>query len=154
MNRRGFSLIELLTVVSVIGLLASIALPKYQHLRKKAVAAEVMSAMRTARAAAFQFAEAAGTWPPSAGRGRVPTGLGPYLPGGGVVLFRAPNHQLTWNTRAVNGGGRRSTQSISAFIPDAATCQGVYGLWGGRANPDLLNQCGRTGGTVFLWVDR
>ncbi|MFN0177426.1 MAG: type II secretion system protein [Gemmatimonadales bacterium] len=154
MNRRGFTLIELLAVVAIIGLLASIALPKYQLLRKKAVAAEIMSAMRTARGGAFQYAENAGTWPPSAGRGRVPRGLGPYLPGGGTALFRAPSYQLTWTTRAVRGGGRRTTQSISAFTNDGPTCQAVYGLWGGRANREVTSGCGRRGGTVFLWVDR
>jgi prepilin-type N-terminal cleavage/methylation domain-containing protein len=154
MNRRGFTLIELLTVVAIIGLLASIALPKYQYLRKKAVAAEIVSAMRTARGGAFQYAETAGTWPPSAGRGRVPRGLGPYLPGGGTALFRTPSYQLTWNTRAVGGGGRRTTQSIAAFMNDGPTCQAVYGLWGGSANPDVTSQCGRRSGSVFLWVDR
>lgn len=49
MNRRGFTLIELLTRMSIIGLLASIALPKYQNLRQRATAAEIVSNMRTLR---------------------------------------------------------------------------------------------------------
>ena len=154
MNRRGFSLVELMTVVALMGLLATIALPKYQMFRKKAVAAEIVAAMNAVRAGAYQFNETAGAWPPSAALGAVPTGLAGYLPGGGTNLFQASDYQLAWFALRIIGFGSTGIQLIYAYVPDGVTCQSVYGLWGGAGNRDLLNLCGGGGGFVFLWVDR
>lgn len=45
-NRRGFTLIELLIVVVVIGILASIAIPRYWEMRQKAFVASLKSDLR------------------------------------------------------------------------------------------------------------
>ena len=153
MNRKGFSLIELLTTVSIIGVLASIALPKYQALRKRANAAEIVSAMTTVRAGAYQYNESIGAWPGTTGLGLVPKGLAQYLPGAGVKMFRGEFHQLGWTLTTVKGLGN-TTQILSASITDGVVCQATYGLWGGAANKDILGLCGPKGGSIFLWIDR
>lgn len=153
MNRRGFTLVELLTTVAVIGLLASIAIPKYQILTKRANATDVVAAMTTARAAAYSYVEGAGVWPATAALGKVPAGLAQYLPGGGTKLFKAPLYQLGWQVTAA-AKKTKGTQQIYAYSTDPVICQGVYGLWGGAKNADLLSLCGAAGGYVYLYVDR
>jgi len=43
-KRKGFTLIELMIVVAIIGILSSLALPAYSNYTKKAKFAEVVSA--------------------------------------------------------------------------------------------------------------
>jgi prepilin-type N-terminal cleavage/methylation domain-containing protein len=150
MNRRGFTVIELLTTIAVIGVLASIASPKYQQLRKRANAADVVASMTAIRSGAYQYHESAGQWPPTAASGTVPVGMGSYLPGGGVPVFNGTYYKLRW----VATRGRRPRQLIQATLSDGQVCQSLSGLLGGVANPDLATACAKAKGTVTLSVDR
>jgi len=80
-GRRGFSLVELLVVMIVLGVLAGIALLKYIDLRNSAVAAQMSQELRAIQVAAFNYYADQEVWPPETGPGAVPAGLGPLLPG-------------------------------------------------------------------------
>ena len=50
-NQKGFTLIELMIVIAIIGILAAIAIPAYQNYVKKAAYSEVISAMTSYKTA-------------------------------------------------------------------------------------------------------
>lgn len=82
MNRRGFTLIELMVVVVVMALLAGISLLRFIDLRNTARVAEVSGDFRSIAVAAYNYHADADTWPPDGAPGLTPPGLAPLLPGG------------------------------------------------------------------------
>ena len=68
-KQQGFTLIELMIVVAIIGILAAIALPAYSDYTKKAKVSEVMLAASSARTAVAEYAASnlalpGATWSP------------------------------------------------------------------------------------------
>lgn len=59
-NQKGFTLIELMIVVAIIGILAAIALPAYQNYTDKAKFTEVVNATAAAKSAVEVCAQIAG----------------------------------------------------------------------------------------------
>ena len=75
-SRRGFTFIELLTVITIIGILASIGIPKYRGTKERALVASMISDLRNLVSAQEGFFSlnddyAGGVWanPERAGRG-------------------------------------------------------------------------------------
>lgn len=93
-RRAGFSLIELLTVIVVIGILASIALPLLRGAIDRADAATIVENGRTILLGGVLALHNTGQFPPDAAAGVVPPELAPYLAAGfdfdyeGVVTYR------------------------------------------------------------------
>ena len=61
--QQGFTLIELMIVVAIIGILAAIAIPAYQDYTIRAQVSEGMSLTSGVRTAVSEFFQTEGTWP-------------------------------------------------------------------------------------------
>ena len=64
--QKGFTLIELMIVVAIIGILAAVALPAYQDYTVRAKVSELMLAASSARTCITEVAQANGTLPVAA----------------------------------------------------------------------------------------
>jgi prepilin-type N-terminal cleavage/methylation domain-containing protein len=78
--RAGFSLIELLTVMAVVGLLAALGIPRYQDMKRRAYAANIAADFNTVRLAAYNYFADNSTYPPDGDPGAAPAAMLPYLP--------------------------------------------------------------------------
>jgi len=81
-RRGGFSLIELLMALSIVGLLAGMAIPNLRSMTFRARAAEVAAELEVVRIATLNFNADQSAWPGEAAQGTVPPELDGYLPEG------------------------------------------------------------------------
>lgn len=128
--KRGFTIIELLAVVLIIGILTTLGLLKFSDLRNTARAASVVGDVRVITVAALNYQADNQDWPPEAGAGVIPAGLIPYLPG---FSFSRPEYSLDWDNFGVGG----SNYIIGVTITPTSA--------------DLLNKIKRNLGTQSPW---
>ncbi len=114
----GFTLVELMIVVTAIGLLASIAIPSFARARGTSRATLMYSDMRTAASAFEVYAMENSDYPPNSAPGVIPSGMAPYL------------GKFPWNRPSPLGGvwnwdfdryGFRAAVSVSGHQGSEAT---------------------------------
>ena len=107
-NNHGFSLIELLTVVAIIGILSMIGIPRYQSFRMKAIQTEarhILSALHASESAFY--IEYGGYHSSLKVLGVTPIGKARYNIGfgaSGTMAVTAPIEPVYLNTRTVCSG--------------------------------------------------
>ena len=107
MNRRGFTFVEMLTVLVVLGILAGLAVLKYIDLTNEAIAARAGTEVHAVRLAALNYFAERETFPPDAAEAQVPPAMVPLLPTG--MEFSHQRYTLDWDfVPGANGGGRAS----------------------------------------------
>lgn len=110
--RGGFTLVELLVVVAIVGILAGLAIPNMRTVMMRARATEVAADLDVVRVAAVQYHADSNSWPPETPVGVVPGELTDYLPDG--FTFQGNGYELDFERWSLPGGlpGDPSTRTL------------------------------------------
>jgi len=113
-RRRGFTFIEVLVVVIVLSVLASLAILKYIDLKHRALSASATADLQAVRLAAYSAWYEHGAWPGESGAGTVPPPLTPYLPVG--FTFSKPEYTLDWDNFVPESGGQTGSMQLGVVV--------------------------------------
>jgi prepilin-type N-terminal cleavage/methylation domain-containing protein len=113
-RRGGFTFIEMLMVMIVLGVLSGMAILKYIDLRHRAMSARVAADFETVRLAAYSAWYETGNWPAEVGPGVTPPDLVPYLPGS--FNFTQPDFTLDWENFAPPQGGPSGGMQVGLVL--------------------------------------
>jgi prepilin-type N-terminal cleavage/methylation domain-containing protein len=142
-HRDGFTLLELMVVVLVVGILARLALPAYQGLVLKARAAEALGDINAIRVAAYAYNADTNRWPPDVNRGVVPPELVPYL--GDGFTFDREHYRLDWDNWMLPDGSPRYPDlgvlvGVSITTTNEALGNALIGLLGENTVQYTINE--------------
>jgi prepilin-type N-terminal cleavage/methylation domain-containing protein len=131
---RGFTMVEVLTVVVVMGTLVRMAVPSFHEVLVRARAAEVIGDFETVRVAVLNYHADHLQWPPDGYAGQVPGALAPYLPDG--FSFQGMGYQLDWENWVLPAGlpqdpEARGILAVSVVTEDRELGEALSDLLGG-----------------------
>lgn len=129
-RRRGFTFIELLVVVTIVGLLSSIAVPKYRAMKQRAQATNVLADLQVVRVAVMNYYADYNQFPPEAGPGTAPPNLEKYLPEG--FGFRRDTWSMDYDFDAA-AGENGDLVGVSAATLDEELGRIVMAMLGNNA---------------------
>jgi prepilin-type N-terminal cleavage/methylation domain-containing protein len=115
-DNRGFTLVEIMIVVSIIALLAAIVMPSFLVARQRTQNTKVVNCLRIATDAFVMYAADHNRYPDGAAAGQIPPGMDMYL------------QKMRWTAATPVGGnwqwqGDKSGGSVTIFNPTASFSQ-------------------------------
>ena len=135
MSRRGFTVIEMLIIMVIVTILASIAFPLYHGATKNAEAIKVISDIRVIQQAALDHFADNGTYPRSRGWRRVPPELVSHLRDGFTFQHGGVDYRWRrWSTATgIPRRNRRALIGVTVRTSDRELLQKIRNLWNGDA---------------------
>jgi prepilin-type N-terminal cleavage/methylation domain-containing protein len=110
-RERGFTLIELVVVLAILGILISLAVPRYLNARKKAYKAEADNILQEAKTLEWAYYQQYNSFDDTAGM----TNISMAVPSG-----------LHWNAPTVTGGYNNVTITMSGSVAPLASTDSVW----------------------------
>lgn len=134
MNRRGMTLIELLVTLTLVAILAQMALPAFAGVRRRAEAARIVADAMAVRVAALDHYAGHGGYPAPGQWGSAPGPLAASLPQGFAWRYRDVDYR--WERWSLpNGLPTNPSQTVllglSVRTPDATLMAALRGLYKG-----------------------
>jgi prepilin-type N-terminal cleavage/methylation domain-containing protein len=147
-RRGGFSLIEMLVAVSIVGILAGLAIPNMRNVTFRARATAVFGDLNTVRQATLDYNADLNSWPPDEVSGTVPAGLVPFLPEG--YSFVGDGYELKFENISLPlglPGNPNVTRMVGASVTatDDALSNAIAEVLGGA----IVASSGNTHTVVF-----
>jgi type IV pilus assembly protein PilA len=133
-QNQGFTLIELMIVVAIVGILAALAIPAYQDYMVRAKVAEVLHVIAKDKASISEYYSSAGTMPTAVQAG--------------VNLLQAQSAYLTGDNTVAGGGTATSTVTYNLGNLGTADAVGTLLFVGTGTVNGVTWTC--TGGTFPL----
>src|SRR5512147_1446923 len=129
--QQGFTLIELMIVVAIIGILAAVALPAYQDYTVRAKMSEVILAMSACRTSITEVYQSGGSAPTANSWGCEQTASSKYVAG---VSTSADGYV----TATVQGISNSVDTSLVTLIPLGGSAPGTAATWGNNSGAGLF----------------
>lgn len=114
-DRRGFSFIEMLLVMLVLGILAGIGILRYIELKHRALSSRVTADMTAIRLAAYNAMYDGSDWPAEAPAGVIPPEMQPHLATG--FSFVRDEYTLDWENLGKSSGAVQIGVSVKTKDP-------------------------------------
>jgi type IV pilus assembly protein PilA len=143
--QNGFTLIELMIVVAIIGILAAIAIPAYQNYTVRAQVTEGLNLADGWKTAIGESYANTGAWPITSNLTGMVQSTGKYVTG--VTVVAGGVIQVTYGNQA-NSSALKAGQNILGIVPYTNLNKDVVWICGGAAVPAAANLTIATGATA------